>query len=298
MTTTLPGRSANNALGRSRTAFVGMARMTISAPLAGSATETGLAPSSATNAVRLSGPFEFAIETRWPSLTRWRARIPPMLPAPLFRLSCRLLLFRPANRPHLPARSAAAEEPILAIGLEPRHAEPGRQLQLLQDFAGLRIDAPQIAFIPLPGAVPEIPVDPRDPGDEAVGFDGAKDRPGLRVDLMDLARAIFAHPEAAFRPREPRITAVAGRRNRAEHTAALRVDLLDAILGDLEQMRPVERGPGVRGDIDCAHGLAARRIQCVQPVSRGKPDIPAVVRDTSHVVDARKGSVLANNLGG
>jgi len=40
-----------------------MATMTISAALAAPATETGDAPIPVANAVRLSGPLEFAIET-------------------------------------------------------------------------------------------------------------------------------------------------------------------------------------------------------------------------------------------
>jgi hypothetical protein len=46
-----------------------------------------------------------------------------------------------------------------------------------QDLSRSRIDAPQIALVTFPGAVPELPVDPGDPGDEAVGLDRAKNRP-------------------------------------------------------------------------------------------------------------------------
>jgi hypothetical protein len=53
----------NSARGRSATAFVGIAIMTISPVVAASTTGTGVAPISAANAVRLSGPLEFAIET-------------------------------------------------------------------------------------------------------------------------------------------------------------------------------------------------------------------------------------------
>jgi hypothetical protein len=34
--------------------------------------------------------------------------------------------------------------------------------------------------------MPELAVDPGDPGDDAVGLDGAKNRPCLGIDLMDL----------------------------------------------------------------------------------------------------------------
>jgi hypothetical protein len=63
ITTTLLGTFANRSRGRSATAFVGIEMITISPVLAASTTETGVAPISAANAVRLSGPLEFAIET-------------------------------------------------------------------------------------------------------------------------------------------------------------------------------------------------------------------------------------------
>src|SRR5947207_10690150 len=109
----------------------------------------------------------------------------------------------PADGPHLPAPSSSAEELIAAIGLEPRHAHSGRHLEPLQDLSRSRIDSPQIALVAFPGAVPELAVDPGDAGDEAVGLDGAKNRPGLGIDLMDLAAPILPHPERAFGPREP-----------------------------------------------------------------------------------------------
>ena len=110
----------------------------------------------------------------------------------------------PADGPHRPAASASAEEPVAAIGFEPRHARPGRHLEPLQDLSGSRIDPPQIALVPFPGAVPELAVDPGHPGDEAVGFDGAQNRPCLGIDLMDLAVPVLPHPERPFGPGEPR----------------------------------------------------------------------------------------------
>src|SRR5216684_3178994 len=69
----------------------------------------------------------------------------------------------PADGPHLPASSSSAEELIAAIGFEPRNAHSGRHLEPLQDFSRSRIDSPQIALVTLPGAVPELSVDPGDP---------------------------------------------------------------------------------------------------------------------------------------
>jgi hypothetical protein len=54
----------------------------------------------------------------------------------------------------------------------------------------------QLALVAFPCAVPQRAVDPGDARDEAVGFDGAKDRAGFRVDLMDLALAIVADPQS------------------------------------------------------------------------------------------------------
>src|SRR5262249_39343710 len=205
----------------------------------------------------------------------------------------------PADYPHLPARASSAEEPITAIGLEPRKGHSARHLDPLQDFSRSRIDSPHIALVTFPGTVPELSVDPGDTGDEAVGHDRAKYRSCLGIDLMDLAVPILPHPERPFGPREPRVSATAGRRDRGEHTASLRIDLLDAISDDLEQVLAVEGRACTRaGDIDRAQHLPARGIEGVQLVTGSEPDVPTVVRDPVHVVDTRKGSILADDLGG
>src|SRR5437899_10361126 len=201
----------------------------------------------------------------------------------------------PADGAHLPAASASAEELIAAIGLEPRHAHARRHLEPLQDLSRSRIEPPQIALVTFPGAVPELAVDPGDPGDEAVGLDGAKNRPGLGIDLMDLPAPILPHPERPFGPREARVTAAAGRRDRGEHTAGLRIDLLDSILGELKQVLAVEGRSCMPGDIDRAQHFPARRIEGVQLVSGRKPDVLAVIRDPFHPVGTRKRSILTDD---
>src|SRR5262245_61684138 len=138
--------------------------------------------------------------------------------------------FGSADGSHLAAASASAEEAIAAIGFEPRHACSRRHLEPLQHLSRSRIDAPHVALVAFPGAVPELAVDPGDPGDDAVGLDGAQDRPGLGIDLVDLPAAMLPHPERPFGPGEPRVTAAAGRWDGGEHTAGVRIDLLDAIL--------------------------------------------------------------------
>src|SRR5262249_19679738 len=152
----------------------------------------------------------------------------------------------------------------------------------------LGIDSPHIAFVTFPGAMPELAIDPGDPGDDAIGLDGAKNRPRFGIDLMDLAAAMLSHPQRPFGPREPRVTAAAGRRDRRQHTAGLRIDLLDAILGDLKQMLAVERRPRVRSDLDRAQHFPLRWIEGVQLVSGRKPDVLTVEREPMHVVDTRE----------
>jgi hypothetical protein len=60
----------------------------------------------------------------------------------------------------------------------------------------------------------------------------------------------------------------------------------------------VERRSGMPGDIKRAHHLAARRVEGVQLVPGRKPDVLPVERDPMHLVDTRKGSILAEDFGG
>jgi len=148
-----------------------------------------------------------------------------------------------ADGSHLSAASASAEEPVAAIGLEPRHTHSRRHLELLEDLSGSRIDPPHVALVAFPSAVPKLAVDPCDAGNDAVGFDGAKNGSRFGIDLMDLPASVLPHPERPFRPCEPRVTAATRRRDRREHTACRRIDLLNAILGDLIQVLAVEAVP-------------------------------------------------------
>src|SRR5688500_17688536 len=72
------------------------------------------------------------------------------------------------------AATAATEQPVAAVGLESGHAGAGRHLEPLEHLAGIRRDAPQFALLALPGAVPELAVDPRHAGHEPVRLDGAE----------------------------------------------------------------------------------------------------------------------------
>jgi Holliday junction resolvasome RuvABC DNA-binding subunit len=79
----------------------------------------------------------------------------------------------PADGSHFPATSAAAEKPIATVRLQPRHTHSRWHFECLQNLSGLRVDAPQITLLFFESGVPELPIDPGDSSDEAVGFDGA-----------------------------------------------------------------------------------------------------------------------------
>src|SRR6266568_924040 len=134
----------------------------------------------------------------------------------------------------------------------------------------------------------KLSIDPSDPGDEAVGFDGAKNRACLRIDLMALPVSILSDPKRTFGPRESRVAAAAaGRRDRGEHTASFGIDLLDAIVGDLKQVFAIESRSCMRRDIYRAHHLSARRIEGIQLVARCKPDVLTVIAHSMHAVSSR-----------
>lgn len=109
----------------------------------------------------------------------------------------------PAHHADFAALAAAAEEPVGAVGLEPGHADTGRHVEFFQDLAGAGIDPPQFAFVIFPGGVPERAVDPGDPGDEAIGNDGAQNRAGLGIDLVDLPVPMLPDPQRSLGPGQP-----------------------------------------------------------------------------------------------
>ena len=203
----------------------------------------------------------------------------------------------PPDRPDSSALSSTAEELIVTIGFKPGNADPPRHLNSLKNLSSSRIDSPQITFITFPRGVPELSIDPSDPGDEAVGLDSAKNRACIGIDLIDLSILILPDPERPFGPREPGVTATAGRGYGSEHSASLWIDLPNAILGNLKQVFAIKCRPCVRGDIDGAEHLPARRIEGVQLISRSKPDIVPVISDTIHPLDTGKGTILTNDFG-
>ncbi|WP_296892534.1 hypothetical protein [Thiobacillus sp.] len=118
------------------------------------------------------------------------------------------------------------------------------------------------------------------------------------VDLVDLAVAVLPHPQAAFGPGEARVAAVARRRDRRHDIARGGIDLVDACVGDLVEVRAVEGGAGVAGAIERMCELAAVGVEGDQPGSGGGPDAAAVVGDAVNVLGAGDGAVFTHDLGG
>src|SRR5690349_8727760 len=208
------------------------------------------------------------------------------------------LALRPAYHAHLPTPlPASTEESIAAVGLQPGHPNPFRHRELLEHFARRRIDAPHLALVALPGTVPQLSVHPRHTRDEPVRFDRAQDLPRLGVDLMDLPRPMLSDPQRPLGPRESGVAAIARRRDAREDPSTLRIDLVDLLLGDLEEMRPVERRPGVRGDLERAHRLPALRIERSHVVTCGEPHARSVVGHAADVLGALEWTVLSQHFG-
>src|SRR5262249_39181161 len=149
----------------------------------------------------------------------------------------------------------------------------------------------------LPRAVPQLAVDEAHPRDEAVRGDRAQHAAARRIDDVDLALAILADEEEALRPRHAGVAAFARRWNRVHDAAGLGLDLVDALLGDLIEMRAVERGAGVGRDVDRGDGLAARRIERIHPRPSRIPNVLPIERHPRNILDARKRPILTNNLG-
>src|SRR5262249_1000737 len=156
---------------------------------------------------------------------------------------------------------------------------------------------PQLALLGFPGAVPQRALDPGDAGDEAVAVDAAQDLAGFGIDLVNLAVAILADPQRALGPGQAGGTALARCRNRRGHFAPRRVDLLDAALGDLEQVPAVEGRARMGGDVDRARRLAARRIEGGQLLAGRHPDLLAVIGNAMYMVDAGEGAIFLDDVG-
>jgi len=123
-------------------------------------------------------------------------------------------------------------------------------------------------------------------------------RPCLGIDLMDLPVSILPHqsvPSAHVSPESPPPPGagiVASTRPVFGSIFWMRSS------ASLKQVLAVEGRSCMRGDIDRAQRLPARRIEGVQLVSSSKPDVLTVIRDSVHVVGTRKGSILTDDFGG
>src|SRR5262245_56501495 len=105
---------------------------------------------------------------------------------------------RPAHRAHLAAPAAAAIEHVLAVRFQASDDHTGGKAEAIADVAVGGVDVTELALVVLHGGVPQLAVHPGHTGDEAVRLDGAQDRPGVGVDLVDLAVAVLTDPQPAF----------------------------------------------------------------------------------------------------
>src|SRR5690606_3994319 len=94
---------------------------------------------------------------------------------------------RPAHHPDLSAVAPAAEQQVAAVRLQARHSGFGRHIDGLEYFAGVGIDAPELACTVFPGAMPQLVSGPAYTRNESVGFDDAKHCAAFRIDLVDFA---------------------------------------------------------------------------------------------------------------
>src|SRR5207248_7067760 len=182
------------------------------------------------------------------------------------------------------------------VGLQPCNVDSAWHVEALKNFSGFRIDSLQIALVAFPGGVPQLSINPGHPSDETVGLDGAKNGACLRINLIDLSVPVMPNPECPFGPGQPRVTTLARRGDGGKHSASLRIDFLDAILGDLKQVFAIESSSCMCRDIDRAHHLSARRIKGIQPVARGKPDVLTVIANSMHAGSSRERAILLDDL--
>jgi hypothetical protein len=68
------------------------------------------------------------------------------------------------------------------------------------------------------------------------------------------------------------------------------------MIGDLVQVLAVEGRACVCGDIERAQRLAALRIEHVQLVSAGKPDVLTIIGDATHAIDTRKWAIFIDDF--
>src|SRR5258706_8705053 len=81
-----------------------------------------------------------------------------------------------------------------------------------------------------------------------------------------------------------------------DDAAAVRVDLLNQVAGNLIEVAAVKGAAGMRGDVEGEEGLPGVRVEGAQFVVDGDPDVAAVPCHSVHMLDAGKRSIFANYL--
>ncbi|WP_164514620.1 hypothetical protein [Pseudoxanthomonas sp. SGT-18] len=140
---------------------------------------------------------------------------------------------------------------------------------------------------------------PADAGDVAVRFEAAQHLAGLRIDLVEAAALVFAHPQVAVGPGHAGVAfaGTARRGDGVQHRAGIGVDLLDAGFHQLVEVGAVERGAGVAGALDHPLGLAAVRIERDQARAQGGPYPAAVEAHAVHAFGILERPVFADHFG-
>src|SRR5579862_8464781 len=89
---------------------------------------------------------------------------------------------------------------------------------------------------------------------------------------------------------------MARRRDGSEHAPAFRVDLLDTVVGDLEEMRAVVGCPGMARRIERTLLGAALRIEGVEVIAGREPDMFAVECDAVDPFRIGEGPIFADDF--
>ena len=190
---------------------------------------------------------------------------------------------RPTDGSHLAAVAAAAEELSPPSDSSPDTPMPGGMSSCSRTSptsGSMRRNS-----LSSPSQVPcqSSPSTQVTPVTKRFGLDGAKDRPGFADRSDGSCGRDAGRPRASLPPRRVRNAPPSPGAGIVASTRPVSgIDLLDTILGDLEQVLAVEGGSRMRGDIERAHRLAALGIEGVQPVAGRKPDVLPVVGDAVH----------------
>src|SRR5690606_17835672 len=108
---------------------------------------------------------------------------------------------------------------------------------------------------------------------------------------------VMRHPQHAVGPRQAGMAIAVGRRQRGQHLTCLRVDLAYLIAIDLVERLAVERRSRRAWRCNGASRRARVRINGLQAVTGGQPDMPAIVSNSVNLLHLRERTMLVNDFG-